>query len=61
MKLGVNAKLQEMLEQDIIEEVESAIPWLSPLIPIPKKSGDIRSVLDVRLANQETTSLDANY
>ena len=41
-----------MLEQDIIEKVEGATPWLSPLIPIPLKSGDIRLVLDIRMANQ---------
>ena len=36
-----------MCEQDIIEKAEGATPWLSPLIAIPKKSGDIRLVLDM--------------
>ena len=41
-----------MLEQDIIEKAEGATPWLSPLIAIPKKSGDARLVLDMRIPNQ---------
>ena len=41
-----------MCEQDIIEKAEGATPWLSPLIAIPKKSGDIRLVLDMRIPNK---------
>ena len=53
MKSKVNEKLKEMLEQDIIEKAEGgATPWLSPLIAIPKKSGDVRLVLDMRIPNQ---------
>ncbi len=52
MKSKVNAKLKEMLEEDIIEKAEGATPWLSPLIAIPKKSGDVRLVLDMRIPNQ---------
>lgn len=52
MKSKVNAKLKEMLEQDIIEKAEGATPWLTPLIAIPKKSGDVRLVLDMRVPNQ---------
>lgn len=52
MKSKVNEKLKEMREQDIIEEIEGATPWLSPLIAIPKKSGDIRLVLDMRIPNK---------
>ena len=52
MTSKVNEKLKEMLEQDIIEKAEGATPWLSPLIAIPKKSGDVRLVLDMRIPNQ---------
>ena len=31
-----------MLEQDIIEEVTEASPWVSNLVIVAKKSGDIR-------------------
>ena len=52
MRKKVNEKLKEMEEQDIIEKVDGVIPWLSPLIPIPKKEGDLRLVLDIRVPNQ---------
>ena len=52
MTSKVNEKLKEMLEQDIIEKVEGATPWLLPLIAIPKKSGDVRLVLDMRNPNE---------
>ena len=52
MRKQVNVKLQEMRDQDLIEKVEGTTPWLSPLIPIPKKGGDLRIVLDMRVPNQ---------
>ena len=52
MTSRVNEKLKEMLEQDIIEKAEGATSWLSPLIAIPKKSGDVQLVLDMRIPNQ---------
>lgn len=51
MKSKVNQKLQELRNEGIIEKVEGATPWLSPLIAIPKKTGDIRLVLDMRIPN----------
>ena len=50
MRKKVNEKLKEMEEQDIIEKVDGVTPWISPLIPIPKK-GDYRLVLDIRVPN----------
>ena len=52
MRKKVNEKLHEMEEQSIIEKVKGVTPWLSPLIPIPKKGGDLRLVLDMRVPNQ---------
>ena len=52
MRKKVNEKLKEMEEQDIIEKVDGVTPWLSPLIPIPKKGEDLRLVLDMRVPNQ---------
>ena len=37
-----------MLEQDIIEDVTEASPWVSNLVIVPKKSGDIRVCCDLR-------------
>jgi hypothetical protein len=51
MRKEVNEKLHEMEEQCIIEKVKGVTPWLSPLIPIPKKGGDLRLVLDMRVPN----------
>lgn len=55
MKTAVNSKLEEMRKQGIIEEVEGSIPWLSPIIVISKKGGDVRLVLDMRVLNQALT------
>ena len=41
-----------MLEQDIIEEVTEASPWVSNLVIVPKKSGDIRVCCDPREVNK---------
>ena len=51
LKSKVNKKLAEMRDEGIIEKVKGATPWLSPLIAIPKKSGDLRLVLDMRVPN----------
>ena len=40
-----------MRQQGIIEKIEGATPWLSPLVVIPKKCGDVRLVVDMRKAN----------
>ena len=49
---AVNNKLHRMLEQDIIEEVTEASPWVSNLVIVPKKSGDIRVCCDLREVNK---------
>lgn len=42
MRGKLEAKIQELLKDDIIELVEGPTPWVSPLVIIPKPSGDIR-------------------
>lgn len=42
MKAKVNAKLEELRNEGIIEKVQGATPWLSPLIAIPKKNRHFR-------------------
>jgi hypothetical protein len=51
LKKKVNDKLQKMRESGIIERADGATPWLSPLIAIPRKTGDVRLVLDMRVPN----------
>ena len=49
--LKVNKKLAEMRDEGIIEKVVGGTPWLSPLIAIPKKLGDLRLVFDMCVPN----------
>lgn len=55
MKTAVNSKLEEMRKQGIMENVNGSIPWLSLIMVISKKGGDIRLVLDMRVPNQALT------
>ena len=55
MKTAVNSKLEEMRKQGIIEKVNGSIPWLSLIMVISKKGGDIRLVLDMCVPNQALT------
>ena len=48
----MNNELDRMLEQDIIEEVTEASPWVSNLVIVPKKSGDVRVCCDLREVNK---------
>jgi hypothetical protein len=51
MRDKLEAKIDELLADDIIERVEGPTPWVSPLVIIPKPSGDIRVCVDMRQAN----------
>lgn len=44
-------KLKYLLEMDIIEKVHGPSPWVSPVVPIVKESGDLRLCVDMRKAN----------
>ena len=45
-------KLIELEENDIIEKVERPTTWVSPLVIFLKRDGDIRIIVDMRVANQ---------
>ena len=47
----VERKIQELIELDILEEVNEATPWVSPVIAVPK-GNDVRLVVDMRQANR---------
>ena len=38
----VKAKLTELQDLHIIEDVEGPMPWVSPLVAVPKSNGDVR-------------------
>jgi len=49
----VDKKLDELLQEDIIEEVPCGpTEWTSPLVVVPKPDGDIRICVDMRRANE---------
>jgi hypothetical protein len=48
----VESKVKELQELDIIEPVEGPTPWVSPVVVVPKPSGDIRLCVDMRRANE---------
>lgn len=41
-----------LLKDDIIERVEGATPWVSNIVPVIKKNGDLRVCVDMRRANE---------
>jgi len=55
MQEKLEANIHELLRDDLIEPVEGPTPWLSPLVIIPKPSGDIRICVDMRQANTAVT------
>lgn len=42
LRKKVEQELHKLEQQDIIEKVEGPTPWVSPLVVIPKKNGDVR-------------------
>ena len=51
MRQQVDNKIDELLKDDIIEPVKGPTTWVSPLVVVPKSSGDVRLCLDMREAN----------
>ena len=47
----MKAKIDELLDGDIIERVEGPTTWASPVVVAPKLSGEIRLCVDMRRAN----------
>ena len=52
LREAVTKQLDELLQKDVIEKVEGLTEWVSPLVVIPKKNGEVRICVDMRQANQ---------
>ena len=48
----VESKLHELEQLDIIEKVKGPTPWVSPIVVVPKPSGEIRLCVDMCRANE---------
>ena len=48
----LTAKIEELVQKDIVERVEGPTSWVSPIVVAPKPSGDIRVCVDMRCANE---------
>ena len=48
----VESKLHELEQLDIIEKVKGPTPWVSPIVVVPKPSGEIPLCVDMRRANE---------
>ena len=47
----LSTKLDKLVELDIIEKVSGPSSWVSPVVVVPKPSGDIHLCVDMRQAN----------
>ncbi|XP_052806251.1 uncharacterized protein K02A2.6-like [Mya arenaria] len=53
LRKNVEKEIETMLKNDIIEEIRNeSTPWVSPIVTPPKKNGDVRICVDMRLANK---------
>ena len=48
----IEKELERLERLDIIEKVEGPTPWISPIVVVPKKSGEVRTCVDMREANK---------
>ena len=51
MKKQVETEIQKLLDQNFIEPVNSSPEWVSSLICVPKRNGNVRLCVDTRRAN----------
>ena len=52
LRSKVEAKIQELVDLDIIEPAQGPTTWVNPVVVVPKSGGDIRLCIDMRRANQ---------
>ena len=52
IRKDVEKELEWLEKLDIIEKVDGPTPWVSPIVVVPKDSGEVRICVDMREANQ---------
>ena len=52
LRKQVSEELEQLERQGIIEKVNGATPWVSPLVVTPKKNGSVRLCVDMRRPNE---------
>ena len=52
MRKQVEEQIKQLEEMDVVEKVEGPTPWVSPLVVVPKPSGNVRLCVDMRQANK---------
>lgn len=52
MKEKYHAKIQNLINRDIIDEVKGSSRWVSPIVSILKENGEVRLCVDMRRANE---------
>ena len=58
MKKQFETEIQKLLDQDFIEPVNFSSEWVSPLVFVPKKNGNVPMCVDMRKTN---TAIIRNY
>ena len=48
----VEAELKRMKEEGIIEEATEPTEWCAPIVPVPKKNGQVRICVDLKKLNE---------
>ena len=54
MRKQVEEQIKQLEEMDVIEKIEGPTPWVSPIVVVPKPSGNARLCVDMRQANMRT-------
>lgn len=52
LEKAVDDQIDDLLKKGIIEEVKGVSRWVSPMVVVPKKDGDVRICVDMRRANE---------
>ena len=52
VRKDVEMELKRLKELDIIEPVTGPTPWVSPIVVVPKSSGQVRICVDMRKPNK---------